>query len=181
MPLLIKGTRRSGGRIVEDHSVTVTSVEELAKAPATCQVIASLSLWSSQRHVLLARAIVAGVLLAPDDDARGLVGDVERINLIAVQFPSFMDGRGYSIARQLRGRLGYLGELRAVGDILPDQVFYLLRCGFDAMAPRADQNPARLLASFHDFRDVYQVSADEAIPLFRRRSLAAQTLHSSES
>jgi uncharacterized protein (DUF934 family) len=93
--------------------------------------------------------------------------------MVAVHFPKFNDGRGYSSARLLRERLGFAGELRAVGDVLRDQLFLLARCGFDSFALRADQDPASALSAFKDFSVRYQAATDEVLPLFRRRTALA--------
>jgi uncharacterized protein (DUF934 family) len=81
------------------------------------------------------------VWLGPDDDVAPLLPWLATLPLIAIRFPVFTDGRGYSLARLLRGRHGYAGELRAVGDVLRDQLYFLQRCGFDSFALRADQPP----------------------------------------
>jgi uncharacterized protein (DUF934 family) len=86
-----------------------------------------------------------------------------------VSFPKFTDGRGFSTARLLRERYRYRGELRAVGDVLRDQLLFLARCGFDAFALRADQDPDAALAAFEDFTEAYQGGTDQPLPLFRRR------------
>ena len=80
----------------------------------------------------------------------------------------FSDGRGYSIAYNLRVRLKFTGELRAVGDVLRDQLFYLQRVGFNAFATRADRSMEEALKGLSDFSDVYQTSWDQKSPLFRR-------------
>jgi uncharacterized protein (DUF934 family) len=85
-----------------------------------------------------------------------------------VDFPKFTDGRGYSIAYNLRARLGYTGELRAIGDVLRDQLFYMQRVGFDAFAVRADKNIHDAVKGLTDFSEKYQTSWDEKNPLFRR-------------
>lgn len=103
-----------------------------------------------------------GVLLENTDDPRALVDAFDKLALIAVRFPKFTDGRGYSIARELR-RLGWKGELRAVGDVLRDQLFYMTRCGFDAFALRADQDPQTALTAFSDFTAPYQPAMDDGV------------------
>ena len=80
-----------------------------------------------------------------------------------------MDGRGYSIARLLRERYGWRGELRAIGDVLRDQLFYLTRCGFDAFELRAGQDAQAALTALADFSEAYQSSVERPQPLFRRR------------
>lgn len=131
------------------------------------KVIVPLQVWQAQREQLQARTEI-GVWLASNERAEALQDDLARFAVIAVDFPKFADGRGYSIAYHLRVRLGYRGELRAIGDVLRDQMFYMKRVGFDAFAPRADRDIHEALKSLSDFSLSYQASADEAQPLFRR-------------
>lgn len=139
------------------------------------RVIVPLPLWLARREDLHAKAEagVVGIWLAGTDDPAALADDLLNLQLIAVDFPKFADGRGYSIATLLRTRYGYAGELRAIGDVLRDQLFYLTRCGFDALQPREGKyTRAQLeaaLASLKDFSEPYQGAADRAEPLFRRR------------
>ena len=124
--------------------------------------VVPLAVWSAQRESLMQRAANDrrnGVVLDNTDDPQALVADFDRLALIAVRFPKFTDGRGYSIARTLR-RLGWKGELRAVGDVLRDQLFYMTRCGFDAFALRDDQQPQTALTAFNDFSAPYQPAMD---------------------
>jgi uncharacterized protein (DUF934 family) len=131
------------------------------------KVIAPLKVWQAQRDALLGRTEL-GVWLASDERAEDLANDIERFSVIAVDFPRFADGRGYSIARHLRARLGYRGELRAIGDVLRDQLFYMQRVGFDAFAARTDKDIGEALKGLSDFTFTYQASSDEQLPLFRR-------------
>jgi uncharacterized protein (DUF934 family) len=131
------------------------------------KVIVPLKVWQAQRDALHDRAAL-GVWLASDERAEDLKNDIARFSVIAVDFPKFADGRGYSIARHLRARLGYRGELRAIGDVLRDQMFYLQRVGFDAFAARADKDMSEALNGLNDFTFTYQASSDEKLPLFRR-------------
>jgi uncharacterized protein (DUF934 family) len=134
--------------------------------------IVPLALWCQRRAELLARAGRTGVWLEPSDEPAELFANAPLPELIAVRFPVFTDGRGYSIARLLRERHGYRGEMRAVGDVLRDTLFELARCGFDAFALRADQDPVDALAAFEEFSEAYQAAADRG-PLFARRFPAA--------
>lgn len=109
-----------------------------------------------------------GVRLAPTDEPEALAPFVERLPLIAVDFPSFKDGRGFSTAFLLRIRYGYRGDLRAVGDVLVDQLFYLRRVGFSSFVLRADQESETAVALLRPFSDSYQGSADDPRPRFRR-------------
>jgi len=130
------------------------------------RVIVPLALWQAQRTALLQREHV-GVWLASDARAQALTDDVARLALIAVEFPKFTDGRGYTIAYTLRARYGYRGELRAFGDVLRDQLFYMQRVGFNAFAVRADRDVHDAARGLSDFSESYQQSWDKA-PLFRR-------------
>lgn len=134
---------------------------------AAGKVIVPLQVWLKQRDVLRQRAEI-GVWLASDERPEVLKDDINRFSVIAVDFPKFSDGRGYSIAYNLRARLGYTGELRAIGDVLRDQLFYMQRVGFDAFAPRPDRKIEDALKGLSDFSEVYQTSFDRKQPLFRR-------------
>lgn len=114
-----------------------------------------------------------GAWLAPDDDPRALDGRLDALPLLAVDFPKFADGRGYSLATLLRTRLNYRGELRAIGEVLVDQLFMLRRVGFDAFALRADQSLDAARRALSRYSNVYQTAADGALPAFRRRAVPA--------
>ncbi len=107
--------------------------------------------------------------LEPGDDPAECAERLGAIARVEVNFPKFTDGRGYSIARLLRERYGYRGELRAVGDVLRDQIYYLSRCGFDAFLLREDQDAEEALPACNDFSEAYQASVERPEPLFRRR------------
>jgi uncharacterized protein (DUF934 family) len=153
---------------VPDRWQLLREAATLAEVPVGGAIIVPLALWHSERAALLARGDV-GVWLAPTDDPALLAADVASLPVIAVDFPQFADGRGYSTARLLRERYGYADELRAVGDILRDQLFALEEVGFDAFLLRADTDAAAALASFDDFRSVYAPTVGHPAPWFRRR------------
>ena len=102
-------------------------------------------------HWLALAAPQHGVWLAPEDEFDALLPALPRIPLIAVHFPSFTDGRGYSLARLLRQRYGFSGELRAIGDVLRDQLYFLQQCGFNAFDLRADQPLDEALVALRDY------------------------------
>ncbi|MBD1551721.1 DUF934 domain-containing protein [Pseudomonas typographi] len=131
--------------------------------------IVPLALWREHAHALKARDGGLGVWLDSDEEAEEIGEHVADFKVIALNFPAFTDGRSYSNARLLRDRYGYTGELRAIGDVLRDQLFYLQRCGFDAFALRPDKDPVEALQSLQDFSVTYQAAADQPLPLFRRR------------
>jgi uncharacterized protein (DUF934 family) len=167
MPLLTKDRT-----LVDDRWVLLAETAAIADVPASTPAIVPLALWVAQHDMLAARDDI-GVWLKPADDPDSLAGDVARLPLIAVDFPRFADGRGYSTARLLREKYRYTGELRAIGEILRDQLYYLRQCGFDTFALQAGRNVAEAPAAFGDFSDNYQATVAQPVPLFRRRLKAA--------
>lgn len=147
--------------------------EDPASAVEEGPVVVPLAAWLERRSDLVARTGPIGVWLRPDDDPAALARDLAHLALIAVHFPKFADGRGYSTAFLLRTRHGYKGELRAIGDVGRDQLFLLKRCGFDSFALSPHRDPEAALASLDDFSLRYQGSVDDPLPLFRRRASAA--------
>ena len=111
-----------------------------------------------------------GVRLAPDEAVEVLAYDLARIPLVALSFPKFRDGRPFSAARILRERLGFAGELRAVGDVLLEQAKFMIRCGFDAFEPADGSRADQWTAAARRFRHVYQRAADGAAPAFIERA-----------
>ncbi len=110
------------------------------------------------------------LILEPTDDPASVADRLGRAARVEVNFPKFGDGRGFSIARLLRERYGYKGELRAVGQVGRDHLYYLESCGFDAFLLRDGEDPEEALAAFDDFSESYQASVKQPLPLFRRRA-----------
>jgi uncharacterized protein (DUF934 family) len=162
--------------VVDDEWTVVRAAEDgtlpAADALPAGPVLVPFALWKTSRDTLAASRPAAelGVWLAPDDEPGELAGDFEKISLIGVDFPVFRDGRGYSTARLLRERYGWRGELRAIGDVLRDQLNFMFRCGFDAFAVRADKDIHDALRAFEEFSIKYQGAFDTPQPLFRRRA-----------
>ncbi|QDQ25915.1 DUF934 domain-containing protein [Chitinimonas arctica] len=166
-PHLIRLDRASGRReIVANHWLRVAEASDDAVPPHT---LLPLSEWLARRDELLERTDV-GVWFKPDDEPESLGDDARRLSVIAVDFPAFTDGRGFSIGRLLRERYGYAGELRAVGDVFKDTMLYLRRCGFDAFEVRIDKDVEDAAKGLDDFDEFYQNGVDQPLPLFRRRS-----------
>jgi len=164
MPKLIKNNA-----VIEDSWTLVKEAAAVSELPAG-KVIVPLALWQANKADLLARGDV-GVWLSTADSATALQhDDVAKLPLIAVNFPAFTDGRGYSIARILRDHFKYTGEIRAVGDVLRDQLFYMKRSGFDAYLMRENDKSEQALQSLNDFTHSYQSGADDGRPLFNRRA-----------
>ncbi|PAU66285.1 oxidoreductase [Pseudomonas sp. PIC25] len=132
-------------------------------------LIVPLALWRDHAHALKARDGGLGVWLDSDEEVEEIADDLQYFQVVALNFPVFTDGRHFSSARLLRERYGYKGEVRAIGDVLRDQLFFMKRCGFDAYAIRPDRDPYDALQSLHDFSEVYQAATDQPLPLFRRR------------
>ena len=107
------------------------------------------------------------VRIEPGDDARELLPHLDRLMLVEVNFPAFGDGRGYSSARILR-EAGYAGELRAVGDVLVDQIAYMRRCGFDAFEPDQQLDKDDVDAAFARWPEIYQPAADDRRPIWTK-------------
>lgn len=157
-----------GDRVVEDGWTLLRpeTIDPDAPVPAG-PVVVPLAVWLAQRVDLLARGDV-GVWLKNDEEPRVLKADLAALPLIAVDFPKFTDGRGYSIAYDLR-RLGFRGELRAIGDVLRDQLHYMRRVGFDAYAVRPDKSIHDALKGLRVFSESYQGSWDEPVPAYKRK------------
>lgn len=165
MPEIIRG-----GVVVADDWQILRPSPEMPVAEVEIpagRVVVPLALWLERHAELIARGEV-GVWLAGADDPSSIAPWLPQLPLVAVDFPKFTDGRGYSVAYLLRSRLGYRGELRAIGDVLPDQLFFLCRVGFDAFAVRTDKDVRQALRCLQPFSDAYQGSWDNAVPAFRR-------------
>lgn len=161
--------------VADDWQVLHLAEGETAEGVAIPEgkVIVPLAVWQARRDSLKARGDVA-VWLASDERPEALKDDLAALPLIAVDFPKFGDGRGYSTAYNLRARLGYQGELRAIGDVLRDQLFYMQRVGFNAFATRPDRSIEDALKGLTDFSEAYQASWDQKMPLFRRADRTAE-------
>lgn len=157
-------------QIVADATVVLKLAEgDTVESVAIPQgpVLVPLAVWQARREELDARSDV-GVWLASDERPEALKDAIGNLRVIAVDFPRFTDGRGYSTAYNLRARLGFEGELRAIGDVLRDQLFYMQRVGFDSFATREDRSIEDALKGLTDFSETYQASWDRKAPLFKR-------------
>jgi uncharacterized protein (DUF934 family) len=136
------------------------TVTDDAALPDSGGAIVSLARFLRDRESLLARNAPIGVRLKSDQSPETLGEDVHRLSVVAVEFPAFGDGRGFSWARMLRTRLGYRGEVRAVGAFIFDQLNYLVRVGFDAFEVPDKFDTAAFERALHEMTYVYQPSAD---------------------
>lgn len=158
------------GQVVDETWHLLAKDVTLDVIPNCDDIIVPLNLWREHAHALKARDGGLGVWLEAGDEIEEIADDLAHFQVIALEFPTFTDGRHSSTAYLLRTRYGYKGEVRAIGDVLRDQLFALKRVGFDAFALRADKDPYDALKAFEDYSEVYQASADQPQPLFRRRA-----------
>ena len=170
-----KGARIIKNGAVIDDPWRLVSVAQ-GETPETVALpigplLVPVPVWRSRRAELIRREYEhgwpLGVWLSAEEGPEAIAADLDDFTAIAIEFSKFTDGRGYSTARLLRTRYGYDGELRAVGDVLRDQLFYLARVGFDAFAVRADKNVEAAMAGLADFSAAYQRAADPAAGLTR--------------
>jgi uncharacterized protein (DUF934 family) len=159
-------------RVEDDRWITLglDPDESLRRLPAGALIV-PLPAWTSRRGELLARHQPLGVWLEPSEEPVQIAPDLEHLSIVAVHFPKWGDGRGFSTGTLLRKRFGWRGELRAFGEIGRDHLFMLARCGFDSFRLAERHDPAEALAAFDDFSLRYQGCVDDPVPLFRKRLL----------
>ena len=131
------------------------------------KVVLPVAVWLESKEQLAAKDNI-GVWLNSGEEPALIAEYCSQLQIICINFPVFADGRGYSYARQLRNNYAYEGELRAIGDVLKDQLFFYARCGFNSYAIRQDRDLEDALASLNDFEFVYQGAADSKTVSFLR-------------
>jgi phosphoadenosine phosphosulfate reductase len=164
-------------RVIEQEWITVDADGELPSSDEN--VIVPLARFKLERDSLLGRNGGLGVQLNPGDAPEDLADGLDRLSIIAVNFPAYTDGRGYSYGRVLRERMGYTGELRAVGDVLRDQILLMHRCGFDAYELKVEGEVAlnKVRAALKEMTVYYQPTGDGRVTaqsLRERRRAALQ-------
>ncbi len=145
-----------------------TFVKDEDALPAGRDVVVSLTRFKSEADALASHQGRVGVQVEPAELIDDVASKLAKLPLIAIHFPKFGDGRGYSHARRLRERFGFKGELRAIGEVLTDQLFYMMRCGFDAFALAEGKDVQHAIKGFDTFSVTYQAATDEPRPLYRR-------------
>ncbi len=137
----------------------------------TGDVIFPLAVWQARRDEIISCHKRIGLLLQAGERVEDVAADLDYFVVVAVAFPKFVDGRGYSTASLLRQRYRYQGEVRAVGDVLHDQLFFMRRVGFDSYALKDGKNAVYAIESgFGTFSETYQASTSQPQPYFRRRA-----------
>ncbi len=157
--------------VLENHwtVLKVATGPEILQAVPGKNFIVPLKFWKLYRDQLNDYSGNIAVWLDSDEKVEQIGDELHSIPLIALNFPVFSDGRSYTNARELRQRYGYMGEIRAIGDVLRDQLYYMVQCGFDTFEIRHDQDVEVCLGAFADFKTSYQSTIAEPTPLFRRR------------
>jgi uncharacterized protein (DUF934 family) len=160
-------------RIIKDQRIVADDCQHLpddAPVPSSGRFSLSLARWQKGADPIGQRLSDLGLRIPNDFDAAELAGKVDGLALIVLEFPKFGDGRALSQARVLREQLGFRGEIRATGDVLRDQMFFMQRCGINAFEPRSDRSLEDALKAFSEFSLVYQASSDSPLNVFRRRA-----------
>lgn len=167
-------------QLIKNQAVAVDAWQKLeipeGETPETValpagDILVPLAVWQARKTEIISGHKRIGLWLEPADRVEDVAGDLDYFIVIAINFPKFVDGRGYSTASLLRQRYAYPGELRAVGDVLHDQLFYMQRVGFDSYALKDGKNAVYAIeAGFSTFGETYQASTRQPQPLFRRRA-----------
>ena len=169
--------RKQAGKVVMfkltgEQTCTPTQIAATV-IPENGRIIVPLAVWQARKDELAPRLAKGelGLWLATHEVLQSLIDaidDINRLPIIAVHVERFADGRIFSIGNLLRTRYGYRNELRAFGDVLRDQLFFLKRCGYDSYQIRADRSAADALTGLQDFSQPYQGAVDESMPVWRR-------------
>lgn len=144
--------------------------------PETCKAIVTLERWQAERETLRQRNAPIGVSLKSDQSPLHLADDLDRLSLVALEFPKFTDGRAFSYARVLRDKLGFTGEIRAFGQVLRDQYVFMLRCGIDTIEPAPGKSLEGYAEALKEFSVFYQPTNDDrqtALQLRHNKAAAA--------
>ncbi|UTW13902.1 DUF934 domain-containing protein [Marinobacterium rhizophilum] len=162
MPLLINREV-----VAQDSWQFLDAEATLEQAPQDGDLVVPLALFLEHRAQLVSRNGRLGVQFNGDDDIEVLLADLSGLALVAIEFPVFRDGRGFSQARLVR-RAGFTGQLRAVGDVTRDRLDHMQRCGFDALAVPDDRFKPEVLNAFGEVSVHYQAGADDPRPIYRQ-------------
>ncbi len=168
MPKLID----SLGHLMENpwELIAKDAALEVVQQSAAKLVLVPGKLWNAEKAALLSTGKTFGVWLDSNETAELVKADLATLPLIALNFPTFMDGRSYSTAGVLRQQLDYTGEIRAIGDVLRDQLFFMKRCGFNTFDLKDSVKLEDAQKALHDFTATYAATVEDPTPLFRRRA-----------
>lgn len=172
-----EAVRKQAGKVVlfKLTGEETFTAEQIAatQIPATGKILVPFTVWRANKDALASRVSQGevGLVIATHEAIEDVMAEVKDINafaLVAVYVERFADGRIFTIGNLLRTRYGFKNELRAVGDVLRDQLFFLKRSGFNSYLIRADRNAQEALKSLKDFSEPYQGAVDIAQPAWRR-------------
>lgn len=155
----------------------LNAVDEVSTVDiAPGDVIVSMQRWLDDHELLLARGTRVGVVLRPGDDLQALIDcELHELWLVAIEFPTFAEGRGYSHARLLRSRHDYHGDLRAIGDVSRDRIVFMERCGFNELELSAEHSASDALQAFSEIGEVYQPATDTLSSVAQIRGYRSQS------
>lgn len=158
-------------KIIKDREIVEDNWQHLDDEAALVagNITVSITRWQEQHETLSRHEGGLGIRLSGDDPLEEIVPDLGRFQLIVLLFPAFTDGRCYSYARLLRDRYQFKGEIRAQGDVLYDQLFYMSQCGINSFELANPNRLVQALAAFDDFSESYQATVLRPEPLYRRR------------
>lgn len=171
-----ESVRKQAGKVVlfKLTGEQTYTAEQIANTeiPATGKILVPLTIWQARKAELQSRLAAGelGIILATNETAEALQAEFNDLNtlpLIAVFVERFADGRIFTLGNWLRTRFGFKNELRAIGDVLRDQLFFHKRAGFNSFLIRADRSAEDALASLNDFSQPYQGGVAD-VPVWRR-------------
>lgn len=171
-----ESVRKQAGKVVlfKLTGEQTYTAEQIANTeiPATGKILVPLTIWQARKAELQSRLAAGelGIILATNETAEALQAEFPDLNtlpLIAVFVERFADGRIFTLGNWLRTRFGFKNELRAIGDVLRDQLFFHKRAGFNSFLIRADRSAEDALASLNDFSQPYQGGVAD-VPVWRR-------------
>ena len=158
-------------QIIKDGKIINDDTRHLAddEPPTGGRFTVSFARWQAERENLRQAEGTVGVRLKGGDELASIALDLPRLEPVVVEFPTLADGRAFSLARLLRERFGYAGEIRAHGDFIRDQVYFLARVGVNAFEPVEGTDLEKLLPALKDFSVNYQAAADDNKPVYQMR------------
>ncbi len=139
-------------KIIEDNWTHLADNDEISDENITV----SLGRWKEEKTKLITHEGNIGIRLSPSDKVEDIAGDLKQISIVVLEFPAFTDGRSFSHAKLLRYRYSYNGEIRAIGNYMPDQVFYLSSVGVNAFQLENTEELNTALSTMNDFTVSYQ-------------------------
>ena len=163
------------GAVSDDEWADVSQDESADAVVHDGPLIVSLDQWKQSRSLLVRRNPPLGIRLRSDQPPERIADDLERFDVVVLEFPKLQDGRAFSYARLLRERYGYKGEIRAVGDVFQDQIYFMQRCGFTSYVLPEGRSPEGAIGALKSYSVAYQPAADDTLAamqqrLFKRKS-----------